>query len=113
MNIADAAAAPRMHHQWYPDVLQLESGFSPDTIRILRARGHEIRFTPAMSSLQIAMFRDGLFYGYSDPRRPGAKSIGWVFVFYIESRRFLIRDSPRPATTYEQKTGGADGVKGA
>ena len=33
-------------------------------------------------------------------------------VFYIESRRFLIRDSPRPATTYEQKTGGADGVKG-
>ena len=30
-----------------------------------------------------------------------------------ESRRFLIRDSPRPATTYEQKTGGADGVKGA
>ena len=77
MNIADAAAAPRMHHQWYPDVLQLESGFSPDTIRILRARGHEIRFTPAMGSLQIAMFRDGLFYGYSDPRRPGAKSIGW------------------------------------
>ena len=72
MNIADAAAAPRMHHQWYPDVLQLESGFSPDTIRILRARGHEIRFTPAMGSLQIAMFRDGLFYGYSDPRRPVA-----------------------------------------
>ena len=27
--------------------------------------------------------------------------------------RLLIRDSPRPATTYEQKTGGADGVKGA
>ena len=39
---------------------------------------------------------------------------GWlVVVYYIESRRFLIRDSPRPATTYEQKTGGADGVKGA
>ena len=36
-----------------------------------------------------------------------------IVVFYIESRRFLIRDSPRPATTYEQKTGGADGVKGA
>ena len=39
--------------------------------------------------------------------------IGGGVVFYIESRRFLIRDSPRPATTYEQKTGGADGVKGA
>ena len=73
MNIADAAAAPRMHHQWYPDVLQLESGFSPDTIRILRARGHEIRFTPAMSSLQIAMFRDGLFYGLLGPTAAGGQ----------------------------------------
>jgi len=76
MNIADATVAPRMHHQWFPDVLQLESGFSPDTIRILRERGHEIRFTPAMGSLQTVMYRDGLFYGYSDPRRPGAKSVG-------------------------------------
>lgn len=77
MNIADATAAPRMHHQWHPDVLQLENGFSPDTIRILRSRGHEIRFSPAMGSLQTVMFKDGVFYGYSDPRRPGAKSLGW------------------------------------
>ena len=37
-------------------------------------------------------------------------SLAPLVVFYIESRRFLIRDSPRPATTYEQKTGGADGA---
>ena len=77
MNIADATAAPRMHHQWFPDVLQLESGYSPDTIRILRERGHEIRHSQAMGSLQTVMWRDGLFYGYSDPRRPGAKSVGY------------------------------------
>ena len=109
MNIADAAAAPRMHHQWYPDVLQLESGFSPDTIRILRARGHEIRFTPAMSSLQIAMFRDGLFYGYSDPRRPGAKSIGWVLFFTLnrEDFSFVIHldRQPRTSRRREAQTG--------
>ena len=77
VNIADATAAPRMHHQWQPDVLQLESGFSPDTVAILSSRGHEIRYTPAMGSLQTVMFRDGLYYGYSDPRRPGAKAVGW------------------------------------
>ena len=44
--------------------------------------------------------------------RPNDIVVNWC-CFYIESRRFLIRDSPRPATTYEQKTGGADGVKGA
>ena len=42
MNIADASNQPRMHHQWYPDELRLESGFSPDTIRLLEARGHVV-----------------------------------------------------------------------
>jgi len=76
MNIAEAEAAPRMHHQWYPDVLQLESGFSPDTIRILEARGHTI--APAqwsMGSLQTVAWKDGVFRGSSDPRRPNAASI--------------------------------------
>jgi gamma-glutamyltranspeptidase/glutathione hydrolase len=76
MNIAEAEAAPRMHHQWYPDVLQLESGFSPDTIRILEARGHEIAATQwSMGSLQTVAFKDGVFRGSSDPRRPNAASI--------------------------------------
>jgi gamma-glutamyltranspeptidase/glutathione hydrolase len=76
MNIAEAEAAPRMHHQWYPDVLQLESGFSPDTIRILEARGHEIAATQwSMGSLQTVAFKDGVFRGSSDPRRPNAATI--------------------------------------
>jgi gamma-glutamyltranspeptidase/glutathione hydrolase len=76
MNIAEASAAPRMHHQWLPDVLQLESGFSPDTIRILEARGHEIAGTQwSMGSLQSVAYRDGIFRGASDPRRPNSASI--------------------------------------
>ena len=76
MNIAEAAAAPRMHHQWLPDVLQLESGFSPDTIRILEARGHRIAGTQySMGSLQSVAYRDGVFRGASDPRRPNSASI--------------------------------------
>lgn len=77
MNIADATARPRMHHQWYPDRLEVESGFSPDVIRALRARGHDVRFSAGMGSLQTVMFSDGLFHGYADPRRPGAMALGY------------------------------------
>jgi gamma-glutamyltranspeptidase/glutathione hydrolase len=76
MNIAEAAAAPRMHHQWLPDMLQLESGFSPDTIRILEARGHEVAGTQwSMGSLQSVAYKDGVFRGSSDPRRPNSASL--------------------------------------
>ena len=76
MNIAEAGAAPRMHHQWFPDVLQLESGFSPDTIRLLRARGHEVQASrSSMGSIQSVAWKDGVFRGASDPRRPNAGSV--------------------------------------
>lgn len=79
MNIADAAVAPRIHHQWKPEVLEIESGISPDTVSRLIDKGHNINFSQrsaGMGSLQTVMWRDGLFYGYSDPRRPGAGAVG-------------------------------------
>ena len=79
MNIADAVVAPRIHHQWRPDVLELESGISPDTVRLLIQQGHHVdagERSPGMGSLQTIMWRDGLFYGFSDPRRPGAGAVG-------------------------------------
>ncbi|MCC6535946.1 MAG: gamma-glutamyltransferase [Bryobacterales bacterium] len=42
MNIQEAIDAPRFHHQWMPDKLMLEKGFSPDTVELLKARGHAI-----------------------------------------------------------------------
>ncbi|MDJ0760096.1 MAG: gamma-glutamyltransferase [Woeseiaceae bacterium] len=75
MNLASATAAPRIHHQWYPDRLQLETGFSPDTARILEERGHFI--VPSggsMGSVQAVSIKDGVFRGASDPRRPNAES---------------------------------------
>ena len=35
MNIAEATAVPRIHHQWQPDVVITERGVSDDTLRIL------------------------------------------------------------------------------
>ncbi|MEO1198870.1 MAG: gamma-glutamyltransferase [Pseudomonadota bacterium] len=77
MNVQDASAAPRMHHQWLPDVLFIEPGFSPDTLRLLGHRGHvveERRTTGSTQSIRIT--EDGWLAGASDPRRPGAGAVG-------------------------------------
>ena len=75
MNLAEAAVAPRIHHQWYPDVLQVEAGFSPDTIKLLLERGHDVQRTAyTMGSIQSVGFKDGVYRGASDSRRPNAAS---------------------------------------
>jgi gamma-glutamyltranspeptidase/glutathione hydrolase len=76
MNLAEATAAPRIHHQWYPDVLVVEPGISPDTIRALEAKGHSVEGRGfMMGSLQTVGYRDGAFRGASDTRRPNAAAI--------------------------------------
>ncbi len=76
MNIADATHQPRMHHQWYPDQLRIEAGYGPDTIRLLEARGHEVSVRNTIAtSLQTVAYKDGLFRGASDPRRPNAAAV--------------------------------------
>ncbi len=84
MNIADATAMPRLHHQWLPDRLELESGFSPDTLRELERRGHRIEGSDGMGSLQSVMRRDERFRGASDSRRPQAGSIGPAMLEALE-----------------------------
>ncbi len=74
--IADAAHMVRMHHQWLPDVLQVESGYGPDTIRLLEERGHTVKVLPTLyTSLQTVEFKDGEFRGAADPRRPNAAAV--------------------------------------
>jgi gamma-glutamyltranspeptidase / glutathione hydrolase len=43
MNIQEAVDAPRIHHQWLPDVLYAEPfALSPDTARLLAGMGHTL-----------------------------------------------------------------------
>jgi gamma-glutamyltranspeptidase/glutathione hydrolase len=76
MNIAEAIAAPRMHHQWLPDFLRLERGFSPDTVVLLKNMGHDIRIMPAMGRVQTVQRQANLFWGASDPRNPDGAALG-------------------------------------
>ena len=76
MNIAEASAAPRIHHQWFPDEIWVEKGLSPDTLVRLRKKGYRLNEKWAMGSAQSILIRDGRFYGSSDTRKPGALVIG-------------------------------------
>ena len=42
LNIQQAVDAPRFHHQYQPDKLYLEPGFSPETLSALRAQGYTL-----------------------------------------------------------------------
>ena len=76
LNIQSAVAAPRIHHQWLPDELRIEEGISPDTIKILQEKGHQVKQKPAMGAIQSIMIKDGMMYGGADPRRSTSLAAG-------------------------------------
>ncbi|MBP7327820.1 MAG: gamma-glutamyltransferase [Alicycliphilus sp.] len=77
MNPAEAAATPRFHHQWTPDELRIEKGFSADTLALLRQWGHNVAVKPSMGRTQTIQIRDGMLYGASDPRNPDGQTLGY------------------------------------
>ncbi len=79
MNIAEATAAVRVHHQWLPDKLFVEPGLSPDTLAILRQRGHIVTPSRAAGSMQSVMraANGAGFLGASDSRSLGALTTGY------------------------------------
>jgi len=77
MNPAEAAATPRFHHQWTPDELRIEKGFSADTLGLLRQWGHNVALKPSMGRTQTIQVRDGMLYGASDPRNPDGQTMGY------------------------------------
>ncbi|MDR3529362.1 MAG: gamma-glutamyltransferase [Rhodopila sp.] len=97
MNAQEAVDAPRLHHQWLPDVLYAEPfAVSPDAAALLEQMGYHIQeerpwgavaliasgpigstkgtATPA-DSIAIHDGRPGVFYGANDSRRPGGVAL--------------------------------------
>lgn len=78
MNVQSAVEAPRIHHQWWPDQIFIEQGFSPDTLHLLEQRGHDITPTRSMGAAQsILIGTDGVIYGGADPRRSTSSAQGY------------------------------------
>lgn len=71
MNAQDAVDAPRFHHQWQPDVLTIEKGFSPDTVRILESLGHKVESSNSVARIEAIVIDKGLLQGGADGRGYG------------------------------------------
>jgi len=74
MDVLAAVSAPRLHHQWMPDEVRVEHGFSEDVLAQLRAMGHHIVEPMGQTSANsIAVVGDEAF-GAPDPRTRGAEA---------------------------------------
>ncbi len=76
MSFSEAVMAPRIN-QRLGGKLQLETGFSPDTIQLLKQRGHEPEISTTMGSVQAIFLGNETIYGVADTRRPGALAKGY------------------------------------
>jgi gamma-glutamyltranspeptidase/glutathione hydrolase len=76
MDVAAAVAAPRVHHQWMPDVVRVEHGFPDEVLNELKARGHQVVEPLGQTSANsIAVTPNGPL-GAPDPRTRGAEAAG-------------------------------------
>ncbi len=79
MNAEEAVRAKRLHHQWLPSVLEVESGFSESARESgqavadrLRELGHEVEWTQKSAVVQMVVRRtNGSIEAASDPRKGG------------------------------------------
>jgi gamma-glutamyltranspeptidase/glutathione hydrolase len=77
-----AVNRPRLHHQWLPDALLAElDALSPDTIRVLEQRGHEVRvmrgaLSRANTKVNVVRFLEGgRVEAAADPRGPAVAGV--------------------------------------
>jgi gamma-glutamyltranspeptidase/glutathione hydrolase len=66
-----AVAAPRVHHQWQPNVLLVEPGMRPIDREALGGLGHQLREIPAVAAVSLATDLPGNVGGAGDPRKGG------------------------------------------
>jgi len=80
MTVAEAIEAPRMHHQWLPDITSFEKlGISPDTRKMYEMMGHQIRYRRAQGSAMgiYVDYKTGIIYGAADSRSFDGKAVGY------------------------------------
>jgi gamma-glutamyltranspeptidase/glutathione hydrolase len=78
LDIQEAVNAPRFHHQWLPDEILVEDRLSPDTMNILRSKGHKLKVRHFWGDGECIMVdpKTGERLGASDGRNNG-KAVGY------------------------------------
>jgi gamma-glutamyltranspeptidase/glutathione hydrolase len=79
MNAQEAVDAGRVHHQWLPDRLSYERpAFSPDTLALLKAMGHETREVSSQGVAEVIVLNpvSKVLEGGVDRRAPDGGAAG-------------------------------------
>jgi gamma-glutamyltranspeptidase/glutathione hydrolase len=76
MSLAEAVAAPRVHHQWLPDEVSFERALSGDIVKALQARGHKLVPGPPRTSANSILVTPAGLIGVADARTRGALAVG-------------------------------------
>ncbi|MGO9403802.1 MAG: gamma-glutamyltransferase [Terriglobales bacterium] len=78
LDIQEAVNAPRFHNQWLPDGILVEDRLSPDTMNVLRAKGHKLKVEHFWGDGECIMVdpKTGERLGASDGRHNG-KAVGY------------------------------------
>ena len=78
MPVQDAVNAPRLHHQWLPNVITMERAGTPAaTVKALEAMGHTVRLGgPQGTAHSIFVSATGRRQGAADPRDRDARAVG-------------------------------------
>jgi gamma-glutamyltranspeptidase/glutathione hydrolase len=78
LDIQEAVNAPRFHHQWLPDAIDVEDRLSPDTMNLLRSKGHTLKPVHFWGDGECIMVdpKTGERLGASDGRNNG-KAVGY------------------------------------
>ena len=76
LNVRDAVDAPRVHHQWLPDTVQIEkNGASDEVLQQLRAMGHVVTVGGAQGDANSIMIDgSGVAWGANDRRNADGKA---------------------------------------
>ena len=69
MPVTSAVSAPRVHHQWLPDRLNVEARIAAETKRALEQRGHALREQPSLGVVQAITWEGAKMSGAADPRK--------------------------------------------
>lgn len=80
MNLEEATLAKRLHHQWYPDMLEFEFSIDEKINDELTNMNYITRTTLPLTCLQTIMFIEDTYYGYGDFRRVDALASGNINV---------------------------------
>jgi gamma-glutamyltranspeptidase/glutathione hydrolase len=69
MDAQAAVAAPRIHHQWLPDRIQVEADLAAATQQALKAMGHTVKEVAKQGCAQVILVRNGRVEGAADTKR--------------------------------------------